>query len=47
MNEGAIKGLLVTTSDYGPDSYEFAKDMPITLLNGGHLLHLHQEHPRL
>ncbi len=26
MNEGATKGILVTTSDYGKDSYEFAKD---------------------
>jgi restriction system protein len=24
MNEGASKGILVTTSDYGPDAYEFA-----------------------
>ncbi|MGD1044718.1 MAG: restriction endonuclease [Bacteroidota bacterium] len=40
MNEGATKGILVTTSDYGTDSYEFAKGKPITLLNGGNLLHL-------
>jgi len=40
MNEGATKGILVTTADYGPDAYEFAKNKPITLLNGGHLLHL-------
>jgi hypothetical protein len=32
MNEGATKGILVTTSDYGKDSYEFAKDKPLTLL---------------
>ncbi len=44
MNEGANKGILVTTSDYGPDSYEFAKDKPITLLNGGNLLSLLQKH---
>jgi restriction system protein len=25
LNEGANKGILVTTSDYGSDSYEFAK----------------------
>lgn len=37
VNEGAIKGILVTTSDYGPDAYEFAKDKPITLLNGSNL----------
>ena len=29
-----------TTSDYGHDSYEFAKDKPLKLLNGGHLLAL-------
>ncbi|MEP6755361.1 MAG: restriction endonuclease, partial [Chthonomonadales bacterium] len=44
INEGATKGVLVTTADYGPDSYEFAKGKPITLLNGGHLLHLLQKH---
>ena len=40
MNEGAIKGILVTTSDYGPDAYRFAKDKPPTLMNGSNLLHL-------
>jgi len=40
MNEGATKGILVTTADYGPDAYAFAKNKPLTLLNGGHLLHL-------
>ncbi|ULU26289.1 restriction endonuclease [Dyella terrae] len=44
MNEGAMKGLLVTTSDYGPDAYRFATDKPITLLNGGNLLHLLAKH---
>ena len=44
MNEGAMKGLLVTTSDYGPDAYSFAKDKPITLLNGSNLLHLLGKH---
>lgn len=33
INEGANKGILITTSDYGPDSYAFAKGKPITLLN--------------
>jgi restriction system protein len=28
MNEGATKGILVTTSSFGPDAYEFAKDKP-------------------
>ena len=40
MNEGAMKGILVTTSSYGPDAYAFAKDKPITLLNGAELLGL-------
>ena len=44
VNEGATKGILVTTSEYGPDAYEFAKGKPITLLNGGNLLHLLAKH---
>jgi restriction system protein len=44
LNEGANRGILVTTSDYGPDSYDFAKGKPITLLNGGHLLSLLEKH---
>ncbi len=44
MNEGANKGILVTTSDYGPDAYGFAKDKPLTLLNGANLLHLLEKH---
>ncbi|MBD3347165.1 MAG: restriction endonuclease [Chitinivibrionales bacterium] len=44
VNEGATKGILVTTSDYGPDAYRFAKGKPISLLNGGNLLHLLERH---
>ena len=44
LNEGATKGILVTTSDYGSDSYNFAKDKPLTLLNGSNLLHLLESH---
>jgi len=44
LNEGATKGILVSTADYGPDAYEFAKGKPLTLLNGGNLLHLLQKH---
>jgi restriction system protein len=40
INEGANKGLLVTTSGYGPDAFEFAKDKPIELMDGGQLLYL-------
>lgn len=44
LNEGATKGILVSTADYGPDAYNFAKDKPLTLLNGNNLLHLLQKH---
>lgn len=43
INEGANSGILITTSDYGSDSYSFAKGKPIKLLNGGHLLGLLQK----
>ncbi len=43
MNEGASKGLLVTTSGYGPDAFNFAKDKPIELIDGGGLLYLLNE----
>lgn len=43
INEGAGKGILVTTSHYGADAYNFAKDKPIELIDGGGLLyHLKQ-----
>lgn len=44
LNEGATKGILVTTSQYGPDAFTFAKDKPITLMDGSNLLHLLQKH---
>jgi restriction system protein len=44
LNEGASKGILVTTSDYGPDAYEFASGKPLTLLSGSNLLHLLGKH---
>ncbi|MBF0534441.1 MAG: restriction endonuclease [Nitrospirae bacterium] len=44
MNEGATKGIIVTTSHYGPDAYEFAKGKPLTLLDGSNLLYLLQKH---
>jgi restriction system protein len=43
-NEGATKGILVTTSDYGPDAYEFANGKPLTLLAGSELLYLLSKH---
>ena len=44
LNEGANKGILVTTSDYGPDAYAFANGKPIVLLSGSNLLHLLEKH---
>jgi restriction system protein len=44
LNEGANKGILVTTATYGPDAYDFAKDKPLTLLSGGELLSLLATH---
>ena len=44
QHEGAMKGILVTTSDFGPDSFEFVKDKPISLINGGNLLYLLEKH---
>ncbi len=40
LNEGANKGILVTTSGYGPDAFNFAKDKPIELIDGGQLLYM-------
>jgi restriction system protein len=44
MNEGASKGILVTTSGYGKASHEFASGKPIELLDGSNLLYLLIEH---
>jgi restriction system protein len=44
LNEGATKGVLVTTSDYGPDSYTFANGKPLVLLSGANLLHMLEKH---
>lgn len=44
LNEGATKGVLVTTSDYGPDSYAFANGKPLVLLSGANLLHMLEKH---
>jgi restriction system protein len=44
INEGAAKGILVATSYYGNDSREFAKDKPLTLIDGPNLVHMFQEH---
>jgi restriction system protein len=46
VNEGANRGILVTTSSYGPDAYEFAKDKPLSLVDGPNLLAMLQKHGR-
>jgi restriction system protein len=43
-NEGASKGILVTTSGYGKAAYEFAKDKPLELITGSNLLYLLKVH---
>lgn len=44
QNEGASKGILVTTSGYGTASFDFASGKPLELLTGSHLLYLLAEH---
>lgn len=44
MNEGANKGILVTTSGYGSAAFNFVKDKPIELIDGGGLLYLLEHH---
>ena len=44
LNEGATKGILVTTANYGSDAYKFAQGKPLTLMNGANLLALMQKH---
>lgn len=46
-NEGASKGILVTTSGFGRGSFDFAKDKPLELLDGANLLHLLGEYLQL
>jgi restriction system protein len=46
VNEGANRGILVTTSSYGPDSYEFAKNKPISLVDGPNLIAMLKRHGR-
>lgn len=43
-SEGATKGILVTTSSFGPDAHRFAKGKPLTLLDGNNLLYLLAKH---
>lgn len=45
-HEGAIKGILVTTSTFGKDAYRFASEKPLSLIDGSGLLHLLEKHGR-
>jgi len=40
INEGATKGILVTTSRFGADAHAFAKGKPLEFINGPELLRL-------
>ncbi len=44
MNEGAMKGILVTTSYFGNDAYDFANGKPLQLIDGAQLLGLLERH---
>jgi restriction system protein len=44
VNEGAAKGILVTTSGYGTASFQFAEKKPLQLISGGELLYLLEQH---
>ena len=44
QNEGASKGILVTTSGYGKASFKFADGKPLELLGGSNLLYLLKEY---
>jgi restriction system protein len=44
QNEGASKGILVTTSGFGQASFDFAQNKPIELIAGANLLHLLSEY---
>jgi len=44
QNEGASKGILVTTSGYGKAAFDVARGKPLELLSGSNLLYLLKEH---
>lgn len=43
-HEGAMKGLLITTSHFGPEAYAFVQGKPLQLINGAELLGLLEKH---
>jgi restriction system protein len=46
-NEGASKGILVTTSGYGKAAYEFSQNKPLELLDGSNLRYLLSQHSQV
>jgi restriction system protein len=44
QDKGANKGILVTTSGFGPGSIEFAQNKPLTLIGGPELVDLLARH---
>jgi restriction system protein len=44
QHEGAKSGILITTSGYGPSSYEFASGKPLQLIDGSGLLAICKEY---
>ncbi|MFI6801086.1 restriction endonuclease [Streptosporangium canum] len=44
QHEGATKGIMITTSGYGPDSYKFANGKPLNLIDGAGLISLCHQH---
>ena len=46
VSEGDNRGILVPTSGFGPDSYDFAKDKPLSLVDGPNLVAMLRRHGR-
>ncbi|WP_378739063.1 restriction endonuclease [Nocardia brasiliensis] len=44
QHEGATKGIMITTSGYGPESYKFANGKPLNLIDASGLLSLCQQY---
>jgi restriction system protein len=44
ISEGAVKGILVTTSHFGSAARQFVKDKPISLVDGTNLVYLLEKH---
>ena len=44
INEGAMKGILVTASEFESGTHSFAKGKSMTLIGGAELLYLFQKH---